>query len=251
VVQLSLPPSLVAQRNIGYFWQKTDASNLNLHDKKGDIIKNPAILPIRLSASVNNSTRFPFIEPPEGIPFLAKNQQTGEDKVEMDYVVDGGYYDNYGAITLLDVFRSIHEDQPLIVIQITSDPEISDGLDEYWGDAKGPIDEACLPSEPRPTAFGGDLATLYQAAMAARSWTGLIYAENLRSLAIPAKDPKTGQPNRVQWFHLVMRFIYPPLGWSLSAETRHCNYCQNDVQCRRSADGHLPGYPGPKLRLGK
>jgi hypothetical protein len=87
------------------------------------------------------------------------------------------------------------------------DPEISDRVDEYKGDAQNSIDEACRHQNLhllRPEVIW---PPYNQAAMAARSWTGLIYAENLRSLAVPVKDPKTGEPNRIQWFHFGMRFI--------------------------------------------
>jgi hypothetical protein len=199
-------------------------SNLNITDLKGVKIRNPAILPISLSTAVNNSTRFPFIEPAGGISF--SDQET-------DYVVDGGYYDNYGAATLLDLLHQVPKDEPLIIIQITSDPEVTNRLDEsteasmrikYSACKSG--DVAAAPGKDAPdapqTAPTGDFNAMYEAAMSARSWTGLLYASSLRDMGVRGADPQAGPLPPVLWYHVGMPNADLPLGWSLSNNNRDC-----------------------------
>ncbi len=53
--------------------------------------------------------------------------------------------------------------------------------------------------------------------MAAREWSGLAYAEDLRDwrgAPAPARD--------VKYYHFGLRHIDPPLGWSLSDRWRRC-----------------------------
>jgi hypothetical protein len=136
--------------------------------------------------------------------------------VRMDHVVDGGYFDNYGADTLLDVLLQGRDPQrlvlpQLIVIQITSDPEIADRLDACKGPA---IDPACRqgPSPSTPlvgASTSGELATLVHAAFAARSWTGLVWAEQLRAMDTSCREKE--HPS-IQWFHFGMRCTDVSLG---------------------------------------
>lgn len=134
----------------------------------------------------------------------------------MDYIVDGGYYDNYGASTLLDMIRDLNMGvYQLFVIQITNDPEIFERLDPEKSAVTAPdcvpLDNSELPSS------SGDLGNLYKAAMAARSWTGLEYAEQLRDRI---RQLGTDHPSTAQWFHIGIRCVSAPLGWELSGATR-------------------------------
>jgi hypothetical protein len=79
---------------------------------------------IRLSTAAHNSARFTYISP-AGNLISAKSANRG-------YVIDGGYFENYGAETALELAReAIHAIDPnrenkvkLVVLQISSDPTL-------------------------------------------------------------------------------------------------------------------------------
>ncbi|MDA0262035.1 MAG: hypothetical protein O3A21_07580, partial [Proteobacteria bacterium] len=76
----------------------------------------------RWSTSANNSARFPGMEP---AGTLRANRAT------VDYLVDGGYYENFGAATAEDLLATICRGTPdcgtlvPVVIQISADPDYS------------------------------------------------------------------------------------------------------------------------------
>jgi hypothetical protein len=72
---------------------------------------------LRLSTAVLNSARFPFISPRGAI-------KSNDEMV--DYIVDGGYFDNSGLISALDVARWIHRVAKLkpFVLQISNSPSL-------------------------------------------------------------------------------------------------------------------------------
>jgi hypothetical protein len=73
---------------------------------------------IRLSTAANNSARFPVISPPGSIH--AKKQAI------VDRIVDGGYFENYGALSAKELALAIHAVQPQLtplVIVISNDPD--------------------------------------------------------------------------------------------------------------------------------
>ena len=71
-----------------------------------------------------------------------------------------------------------------------------------------------------------EVMTAYQTAMAAREWSGLSYAMQLRAMEYgdsSANILKTAFPElKVKYFHFGMHSINPPLGWSLSEVSRRC-----------------------------
>jgi hypothetical protein len=142
----------------------------------------------------------------------------------MDYVVDGGYYDNYGAATLMDVLREVPKDQPLVIIQITSDPTITGRLEHGAGSKV--TDSVCSDTSAAATEAEadergpmGNLDSVYNAAMAARSRTGLVYATALRD---SAKSLLESKPEFPKWVQFGMSPADLPLGWSLSSANRSC-----------------------------
>ena len=75
--------------------------------------------PIAASTAVHNSARFTYISP------------SGKF-AENNHIIDGGYFENYGAESALELIRAVRtatqkRDQPLkiAVIQIVSDPDLS------------------------------------------------------------------------------------------------------------------------------
>jgi len=73
---------------------------------------------IRLSTAAHNSARFPIISPPGAVRNV---QQTVVDRI-----VDGGYIENYGALSAMELAVAIHAAQPQLapfVLTISNDPD--------------------------------------------------------------------------------------------------------------------------------
>lgn len=74
---------------------------------------------ISLSTAVTSSARFPFLTP-------AGNVRNAACQI-VDRVIDGGYFESFGALTALDLVRALEEiDSRLrpFVLQISSDPDL-------------------------------------------------------------------------------------------------------------------------------
>src|SRR5581483_5404902 len=73
---------------------------------------------IRLSTAAHNSARFPVISPPGAVRNIKHNV--------VDRIVDGGYIENYGAITAMELAVAIHaarrELAPFVLV-ISNDPD--------------------------------------------------------------------------------------------------------------------------------
>jgi hypothetical protein len=92
-----------------------------------------------VAAAITNSARFPLISPPGKI---SCDSADGTRKV-VDRVVDGGYFENFGATTALDIARALEQMfkiKPLVLI-ISNDP-----LDAHAADYM--LDDACPPLWP-------------------------------------------------------------------------------------------------------
>jgi hypothetical protein len=105
---------------------------------------------VRLSTAAHNSARFPIISPPGSI----RSQSRGQNQRIIDRIVDGGYFENYGALGAKELALAVHAVEPSLmplVVVISNDP--ADLLD--------PNDDAVsnLPSLPRPPAASGELIT--------------------------------------------------------------------------------------------
>ena len=73
---------------------------------------------VSLSTAAHNSARFPFISPPGSI----RNAQA---QMIVDRIVDGGYFENYGALAAKELALAVHAIQPTLkplVIVISNDP---------------------------------------------------------------------------------------------------------------------------------
>jgi hypothetical protein len=72
---------------------------------------------LRLSTAAHNSARFPLISPPGSV--RNKNQAI------VDRIVDGGYFENYGALGAKELALAVHAVEPKLaplVIVISNDP---------------------------------------------------------------------------------------------------------------------------------
>ena len=160
---------------------------------------------ISLSAAAHNSARFPGVSP-------AGHWRNAEGDIA-GRLVDGGYFENYGAELVLDLLRAIDWQDPdwqgfrPVVIAISSDP----GLGEPFTAAP----------DIGPGRFASELLSPVNALLASRGSHGI---EALARLEHATAD-RGGR-----FFHLRMcrpesdspqgRRLAPPLGWSLSRVAR-------------------------------
>lgn len=73
---------------------------------------------VRLSTAAHNSARFPVISPPGAVRNIKHNV--------VDRIVDGGYIENYGALTAMELAVAIHAVQPALapfVLVVSNDPD--------------------------------------------------------------------------------------------------------------------------------
>jgi hypothetical protein len=82
---------------------------------KGSRLTNATLLDLTLAGAANNSARFPVVSPAGNL--VPKDTTVGR-------VVDGGYFDNYGALTAFDLADTLRWEYNLypFVLLITNDP---------------------------------------------------------------------------------------------------------------------------------
>jgi hypothetical protein len=155
---------------------------------------------VRLSTAVDNSARFSWVGP---AGTLRK-----EDGGVADRVVDGGYFENFGANTAIDLINWLYnppnlglDRKNLIVILISSDPDL------YVADASNCDSEVSAPvySSER----GREVLTPIITLMRTREARGSYAAYELQHLV--------GSENFFH-FHLLRQtdIADAPLGWTLS-----------------------------------
>jgi hypothetical protein len=95
-------------------------------DLQARIAERSSAAEIRLSTAALNSARFPVISP-------AGEIRNARNRV-IDRIVDGGYFENYGASSALDLARAIKTLDPSLdpfVLVISNDPEASVDLEQF------------------------------------------------------------------------------------------------------------------------
>ncbi len=101
---------------------------------------------VRVSTAAHNSARFPFISPPGSI--------RSQNYTLVDRIVDGGYFENYGALAAKELAVAVHalapQLRPLVVV-ISNDP----------ADLLSPDDDAAHDQQgrSRPYAAAGEVLT--------------------------------------------------------------------------------------------
>jgi hypothetical protein len=105
-------------KNGGWFSWLGDFERWRLSGKKVD--------DVRLSTSAHNSARFPLISPPGSV----RNQ----DQIIVDRIVDGGYFENYGALGAKELALAVNAVEPKLaplVIVVSNDPnDLADPSDD-------------------------------------------------------------------------------------------------------------------------
>jgi hypothetical protein len=206
-----------------------------------------------LSAAVNASARFPYVEDWGWFrPLTDASEKNINDLTNcraQEGVADGGFFDNYGAVTALDAYNKIKVlsidariKPKIVVIQITSDPDCDltlplDGstqrsiecvkiLEEKrqlrlrktgWSALTSEATEYNREQELRDFLYGSapedDNPGTYGVAMQARSINGVTAASELRSRVLSNEGDT--------YYHFSLAGAFEsPLGWSLSRYAR-------------------------------
>ncbi|HEV2336172.1 MAG TPA: hypothetical protein VGS13_11785, partial [Stellaceae bacterium] len=178
---------------------------------------------LRVSTAANNAARFPYIEP--GGAYCGKN-------CGRDYVVDGGYFENFGAATAEDLIEHIERVSPdpkrvWIVIAISSDPDLGDyKYDEFARECYRP------GAAPTPLRVAAELTIPPIGLYRTRTARGGYATKTLRHRV--TED--------LHGAYIAFRMTRPaneagpPLGWALSD------------QARMSIDADLTRCPNEKAR---
>jgi hypothetical protein len=186
-----------------------------------------------LSTAAHNSARFSYVSPAGRLAFAPTDEDRG-------WIIDGGYFENFGALTALDLARAaldglqaagIPDDAVnLVIVQISSDPAI--GRIVEAGSAprdQARIDEfrAC-EGEAAPLGYdptldregrlaGNQLLAPLRGVMGSREAHGITASKELARFA--CARAAAGLP--VAYAHFAMcETATPPLGWVLSGGAR-------------------------------
>jgi hypothetical protein len=177
-----------------------NAAFLTTHDLLDRIGRD---LPASTAAGV--SARFPGVGPAGTLRDAATESVWGR-------VVDGGYFENFGAATATELLRTAMAEAELlghrlrpVVIQISSDPELPAGLAEL--PPHRPLDMASELRAPLATLFATRGAHGLHAAGELRRTAEVDYADVGGRFLAFRMCPEPGLAD-------------PPLGWTLSAEAR-------------------------------
>ena len=134
----------------------------------GDLAGND----VRLSTAAHNSARFPLISPPGSV----RNSK----QMIVDRIVDGGYFESYGALSAKEVALAVHAVQvqlkPLVIV-ISNDP--TDLLDP--SDDSGPMDQPKSRRQVSASELVTDIVTPVMTVGNARTAHGILGVAELRS----------------------------------------------------------------------
>lgn len=175
---------------------------------------------VPLSEVVLNSARFTYLSP-AGTLQTATNAALSPASFQL---VDGGYFENSGATTLLELIQRLRaiaaaQGQPVhfIVLHISNDPSLHDFIDTHDPSRPLPFYSVACPRTPSSTeqhSYGEATAPLV-ALLDTRNARGE-YARSqlLASLQVNTADPGNGD---VLWHMRLCPGNYPlPLGWTIS-----------------------------------
>lgn len=153
---------------------------------------------IRLVSAAHNSARFPFVSPPGS--WYRDGKVAGR-------LQDGGLFENYGAVTTLELLRHAQNrlgaDFHPLVILISSDPELAETLEDI---------------EPGPVKnFAAEGLSVMRTLFKTRVAHGDEAAVHLKHWAYGHQAP-------FAYFHMcppdLEEGVDPPLGWALSDRAR-------------------------------
>lgn len=183
---------------------------------------------LSLSTAALNSARFTYVTP-------AGRLVRASDGEDMGHVLDGGYFENYGAVTttelimeVANVAQELKQKIRPIVIQITSDPDLK------------PLDypvpgTGFLELEAKPHFFANEIAGPVRGLMNTRGARGVLASKTVAELVRQINTNANATPylDRAEFAHFELcpnpkELDEPkapedpkaPLGWALSKDTQ-------------------------------
>lgn len=177
---------------------------------------------VPLSEAVLNSARFTYIGPAGTLETTPAPGVTPSVPTQLQ-LVDGGYFENSGATTLLEVMMRLratadqrHQSLRFIVLHISNDPSMSDFVDQHDPAHPLPLYSAsCLRPDASNPSLSGEAAAPVKALLDTRNARGeYARVQLLRTLHTSDSDPASGD---MLWHFRLCPGEYPiPLGWTIS-----------------------------------
>jgi hypothetical protein len=171
---------------------------------------------IPLSEAVLNSARFTYLSPAGTLQTSGSDSSLSPTTLQL---VDGGYFENSGTATLLEVMQRLHAiaasvAQPIhvIVLHISNDPSLHGFVDAHDPQHPVPIYSAACPRALSPTELRsyGEATAPFVALLDTRNARG----EFARSALLASLQTNTD----VFWHLRLCPGSYPlPLGWTISS----------------------------------
>jgi hypothetical protein len=201
---------------------------------------------IRLSTAAHNSAHFPYVSPPGLI--LNPNDPQGTKAV--DRILDGGYFETLGAITISDLIPRLdaiaskyNKHASIVVLALENDPGPADGPRPMMQDALRPLTGAINIA---PDLIGPPFGLAM-----ARSGHGSYARSNLERNQQMASSSR---PTFVS-FHVLSRSesgrnVDPTMSWFLSRRTTDAmldNWC-NDTCDVKTREDLRPLWPSEQRR---
>ena len=232
----SLLPALFLNGTSVATGKRIVTSNLNVADSLTDAFDFFSHWPmnIPMSTAAHNSARFPFVSPAGTTHRCA----AGEDLDTVDRIVDGGYFENFGSATALDLLRDMRRGScgvswtcadELIVIQISSDPGYS-GVERRSDVELAEAENGSPLPEPSPGTFAAEVQSPVKTLLNTRTARGILAAQELHDWVVDlnALMSKRGAAAHFIEFRLDIAEgdTAPPLGWVLSEVAETTMDCQ-------------------------
>lgn len=156
--------TLLADNTDVDFWARVQRFFLweYVREKLSFIFPRQNLDDVRLSTAAHNSARFPVISPPGAVRNVKHNV--------VDRIVDGGYIENYGALTATELAVAIHALRPELapfVLVVSNDPDENPDLNRI---------------EVPDTVFLTDVSIPVQAIEATRTGRGRLAVQQLNAV---------------------------------------------------------------------
>ena len=214
-------PSLIVNTTSEAFGDRVVASNLDLapvYQRDAGHPSNLAIFDMSLGAAVSLGARFPIVSEAESIDIDGKR---------VDQIVDGGYFDNFGATAIDQLITFLTNNNKMrmedaIVIQITNDKNVG----AYLSSLIDPLlRRRGTCKQIGPNMGYADLPTLLQPLGALDS---VRTARGIYTVVQLAKKIKT---HKGVFLHFGLLDYEAPLSWSLSRTVNDKIWAQLSSPC--------------------
>lgn len=180
---------------------------------------------VPLSEAVLDSARFTYVSPAGTLEAVPPAGVTPPVPARLQ-LVDGGYFENSGAVTLGEVMHRLRElakargtELRFIVLHISNDPEMADFVDRHDPAHPMPLYTTACPGDQvaggKGSAPSGEATAPLHALLDTRTARGeFARAHLLEGLHMNAAEPARGD---MLWHFRLCPGDYPiPLGWTIS-----------------------------------